>query len=253
MTGKNSDYSIDALCRANRTSAPEGRFETVLKWMMVIGVGALIVTILGGLLALNAATIRAWLKPVVAGAFLLGLGLVGLSWVFSFGVLVRELHAGSQGRFQRSHDLAASFAGEVADQFSKDEITSRLKAVRLELKLNARAPDKLPITVGIIATSAAAVRFIVSPEGELAVGAAANLKSAVEGGDPAGALGALATGLAPELAIIGFGVLLGSYIVRGMIHTDHDRLLRTESLLERAEAIARPPKKPVAVPSGPAT
>lgn len=253
MTGKNSDYSIDALCRANRTSAPEGRFETVLKWMMVIGVGALIVTILGGLLALNAATIRAWLRPVVAGAFLLGLGLVGLSWVFSFGVLVRELHARSQGRFQRSHDLAASFAGEVADQFSKDEITSRLKSVRLELKLNARTPDKLPIAVGLIATSAAAVRFIVSPEGELAVGAAANLRSAVEGGDPAGALGALATGLAPELAIIGFGVLLGSYIVRGMIHTDHDRLLRTESLLERAEAIARPPKKPVAVPSSPAT
>jgi hypothetical protein len=80
-------------------------------------------------------------------------------------------------------------------------------------------------------------------------------RTAMQAGDPDLAAQAFAdaTGLAPELAIIGFGVLLGSYIVRGMIHPDHVRLLSTESLLERAEAIARPPKKPVAVPSSPAT
>lgn len=47
---------------------------------------------------------------------------------------------------------AVSLADKVAERFSHAEISARLKSVRLELVINARAPDKLQIAAGLLAT-----------------------------------------------------------------------------------------------------
>ena len=239
MTNEDSDYSLDALCRAHRTSPPKGRLETFLNGMLAAGLCALLFTIVGGLIAINAPTIRSGLEAPIYWSFWPGLGLVCLSWVLNLGVLVRDIHAKARGHLQRSHERAVSLGDQVAQRFSHAEISARLKSVRLELVINARAPDKLPIAAGLLATGAAAARFIVTPDAGLAEGAAASLKTAMDAGDPAAMVGAAVTGLAPELTVIGFAVALGGFVGRALIHTDHDRLLRAESLLERAEAIAR--------------
>lgn len=217
---------------------------------MGAGLGLLLFTCLGGWIAISIPTVSPHLATAVYVSFWPGLLLVCASWVMSLVTLVIGLRTTAATRFERNHLIAVELSREVAASVPPEQMRERLRSVRLELALNARAPDKLPIAMGLIATLAASARFIMQSRTGIS-------EEALKGHDGTSAtsitlLAEAGAGLAPELAGIVLGTALGGFVARALIHDAQDRLLRTESLLERAAGLSgdKPDNEVVSKASG---
>ena len=203
-----------------------------------MGIGSifLLFTFLGGWVAISNPTVSQHFKTAVYFSFWPGLTLVCVSWVGSFVVLMIGLRTTAATRFERNHLIAMELAREVAQSVPPHQVRDRLKSVRLELKLNARAPDKLPIVLGLIATLAASARFLLHSQARVSDDAIKALDNT--GANSISLLVKAVSEFAPEFSGIVCCTLLGSFVMRAVIHDVQDRLLRTESLLERATELS---------------
>lgn len=231
--------TIDELFRAVRVSPLRTAFDKPASILFWLGIALLSTTIISGFIALGWPNTKPTLKIVAEWSFLGGFGIVCLSWILGLAGFLTGVSRHVSKRFEASHTTSAKLAEEIAASFPIEKIRSRLHSIRLELKLNARAPGKIPIATGLITAFAAASRYLISVP--TTAGAKQTTEAAMSASQalPTGASALEGAGaVLPELAWIVIGISFGSFVARIIIHDTQDRLMRTEGLLEKAETLA---------------
>lgn len=234
---KPTPETLDDLYRAVRVAPLSTPADKPASYIFALGLALVLFSIALGVIAYFWPPIKTHLKD--PAFWLLGLGILAfflssvlslLGYLFSVGKYVSE-------RFHKSHMTSVKLAARIAANYPKQVIHDCLHTTRLELKINARAPAKLPILTGFVTAIAAATRYIfllpssdAAPENAVS---ATNI-SLSSGADVVSGAGVLL----PEFAWIALSVALSVVVSRAIIHTTQDRLMRVESVLEKAATLA---------------
>jgi len=212
------------------------------------GCALLVLSIAFGVVMVLFPLTKSVLYFVISVTFLLGLMLVTVGSILGMGATLWRQYVRSRERYERAYDDYMRLAQRVADHIPYDKIQERLELIRLEIALNTRAPDKVPIAAGLIAAVACAMQVIIAAGDPSALAAIQEqiLMAVKEGKLLQGGLASVG----PTSAILALATTISVFAARVRIHEAQDRLLRVEAVLKRAEVLSRtPPRRSAQSPS----